>query len=44
MPKINELPSGSIAESTTPYISATSRKLHHAANRALDHYLNPILW
>jgi hypothetical protein len=41
MPKINELPSGSIAESTTPYISATSKKLHHAANRALDHYLKP---
>ena len=41
MPKVNELPAGSAAESTTPYMSATSRKLHHAATRALDHYLKP---
>jgi len=41
MPKVNELPAGSAAESTTPYMSATSKKLHHAATRALDHYLKP---
>ena len=41
MPKVNDLPAGSETESTTPYMSATSRKLHQAANRALDHYLKP---
>ena len=41
MPKVNDLPAGSETESTTPYLSASSRKLHQAANRALDHYLKP---
>lgn len=29
------------AESTSPYISIASKKFHQAADRALDHYLNP---
>ena len=41
MPKAKELPAGLESVSTTPYMSATSRKLHHAATRALDHYLKP---
>ncbi|MCO8309795.1 DUF6124 family protein [Pseudomonas mandelii] len=29
------------ADSTSPYESLNSKKLNEAANRALDHYLNP---
>lgn len=32
---------GSETESTTAYISTSSRKLHPAVDRALDFYLNP---
>ncbi|MHC8289149.1 DUF6124 family protein [Pseudomonas sp. XS1P51] len=34
-------PESSEAERTSPYISLESRKLHQAADRALDYYLNP---
>ncbi|EZP25812.1 DUF6124 family protein [Pseudomonas sp. RIT288] len=34
-------PDPSITESVSPYESGTSRKLHEAAERALDHYLAP---
>ncbi|WP_449437858.1 DUF6124 family protein [Pseudomonas migulae] len=29
------------AESTSPYISLDSKRLHHAAERAMDYYLKP---
>ena len=34
-------PNPPITESVSPYESLNSRKLHEAAERALDHYLNP---
>ncbi|WP_085578747.1 MULTISPECIES: DUF6124 family protein [unclassified Pseudomonas] len=34
-------PNPPAADSTSPYESTDSRKLHDAAERALDHYLNP---
>ena len=41
MPIITDSPIGPEAESTTPYITTTSRKLHHAVDCALDYYLKP---
>ncbi|MGH8389452.1 MAG: DUF6124 family protein [Pseudomonas sp.] len=41
MSKLTDLHCGSEVESTAPYVSTPSRKLHHAVNRALDHYLKP---
>jgi hypothetical protein len=41
MPKVTDTPAGSEVESTAPYVSTASKKLHHAVNRALDHYLKP---
>ncbi|WP_223487940.1 DUF6124 family protein [Pseudomonas sp. A-RE-19] len=38
MPKIPEPP---VTDPTSPYESINSKKLNDAANRALDHYLNP---
>jgi len=34
-------PPESGADTTTPYASVDSKKLHEAADRALDYYLNP---
>ncbi|WJK12522.1 DUF6124 family protein [Pseudomonas fluorescens] len=31
------------ADSTSPYETLDSKKFHEAAERALDHYLNPLL-
>lgn len=41
MRKVPDLPTRSEVESTAPYVSTPSKKLHHAVNSALDHYLNP---
>ncbi|MBV6824912.1 DUF6124 family protein [Pseudomonas sp. PD9R] len=41
MSKVTDIPAGSEVESTAPYVSTPSKKLHHAVNRALDHYLKP---
>jgi len=38
---IKPTPNPPVAESTSPYESLDSRKLHDAAERALDHYLKP---
>jgi hypothetical protein len=38
---IKPTPNPPAAESTSPYESLDSRKLHDAAERALDHYLKP---
>lgn len=39
MPEVTDAPAESNSASTSPYVSTASKKLHHAANRALDHYL-----
>jgi hypothetical protein len=41
MPNVTDSPAGSEAESTTAYLSTSSKKLHPAVDRALDFYLNP---
>ena len=38
---IKPTPNPPETESTSPFASLDSRKLHEAAERALDHYLNP---
>lgn len=38
---ITSIPEPSDTVSTSPYISLNSKEFHSAANRALDHYLNP---
>ena len=42
MVSITDIPSESEADSISPYVCATSRKLHDAADRALNYYLNPV--
>jgi hypothetical protein len=41
MKKPTPNPPESDADSTSPYASVDSKKLHEAADRALDYYLNP---
>lgn len=41
MRKIPDVLTRSEVESTAPYVSTPSKKLHQAVNSALDHYLNP---
>jgi hypothetical protein len=41
MSRTTDLPAGSEVESTAPYVSTPSKKLHHAVHRALDHHLKP---
>jgi hypothetical protein len=38
---IKETPNPPAADDVSPYESIDSKKLHDAADRALDHYLNP---
>lgn len=41
MRKVIDTHTLSEVENTAPYVSTPSKKLHHAVNRALDHYLKP---
>lgn len=41
MRKIPDVLTRSEVESTAPYVSTPSKKLHQAVNNVLDHYLNP---
>jgi hypothetical protein len=41
MKKPTPNPPESDADTTSPYASVDSKKLHEAADRALDYYLNP---
>lgn len=38
---IKETPNPPAPDDVSPYESIDSKKLHEAADRALDHYLNP---
>ncbi|PCR94712.1 hypothetical protein CP336_20360 [Pseudomonas fluorescens] len=40
---IKPTPNPPEADSTSPYETLDSKKFHEAAERALDHYLNPLL-
>ncbi|WP_192560331.1 DUF6124 family protein [Pseudomonas allokribbensis] len=40
---IKPTPNPPETDTTSPYETLDSRKLHEAAERALDHYLNPLL-
>jgi len=41
MQEMTDTPGEYTADTTTPYISPTSKQFHQAAHRALDHYLKP---
>ncbi|MGE8068139.1 DUF6124 family protein [Pseudomonas sp. NPDC089569] len=41
MPKVTDSFAGSETESTAPYVSTDSKKVHQAVDRALDYYLKP---